>query len=107
MLRRVPGLLATVLISEVTLVFEAITEVTEDVAEAEAGVMTVEIEVANLREIIGIDETIEARPHHSVMIEAETDGAVRSIEVAEHHLLRAEAGHRITPHGIVEMARQA
>jgi hypothetical protein len=106
MLRQGPELLATIMILEVTLATGAITGATGDVAGAEAGVMIVEIVVANLKENTGIDEMIEDRLHHFVMREVESDGDENHTEAAEHHLLRAEADHQITPHAIVEMHRQ-
>jgi hypothetical protein len=98
---------ATVLITEVTLAIGAITEAKEVVAEAEAGVMIVEIEVVSLRESTGIDEISEARLHHFVMTKFEIDGDVNPTEIGEGHHLREEVAHRIILYVILEMHRQA
>jgi hypothetical protein len=97
-----------VLITEETLVHtEGNTEATGAVAEAEVGVMIVETEAANLREIIEIDEMTGAH-RSSVTIEDEIEyGDEKATEVEDNHRLRGEAVHRITPPVIFEIHRQA
>ncbi len=109
MLRRVLAPLAMVLTIGETLVdIEEITEATGAVAEAEDGVMIVETEVAKLKENIEIDGMTGARLPNSVMIEeAETDGEEKTTEVADHHRLKDEVVHRITPPAIFEIHHQA
>ena len=105
MLRPALELLTMVLIIVVTLAIEVTTEAIGDVAEAEAGVMIVETEVANPREITEIDAMIEARLRSSVTIEDEIDGDVSHTEVGDHHP-KAEAVHRTIPHAIFEIHRR-
>jgi hypothetical protein len=107
MLRRVLELLLpTVLITEVTTAIETITEARGDVAEAEAGVMTVEIEVVSLRGNTGIDERPEDRLHF-VMTKFEIDGDMNRTEIGGDYHLKEEVGRRITPLAILETHRQA
>jgi hypothetical protein len=98
-----------VLITEETLVHtEGNTEATGAVAEAEVGVMIVETEVANLREITETDEMTGAHLCSSVTIEDEIEyGDEKTTEVGDNHRLRDEAVHRITPPAIFEIHRQA
>ena len=97
-----------VLITEETLVHtEGNTEATGAVAEAEVGVMIVETEAANLREITEIDEMTGAH-RNSVTTEDEIEyGDEKTTEVEDNHHLRGEAVHRITPPAIFEIHRQA
>ena len=75
-------------------------------AEAEAGVMIVEIEVVSLRGNTGIDEMPEDRLHF-VMTKFEIDGGMNRTEIGGDHHLKEEVARRITPLVILETHRQA
>lgn len=102
MLQRVLALPATVLIFEVILAAsEETSEVIGDEAEVVDGVMTVEIEVAKLRENTEIGGMIEV--HHRHFATDGINGVVkRTEEVVEHRHHQEEAVHQITTHGTIE-----
>ena len=104
-----PVLQAMVLIIEAISAFGVTSGVIEDVAEQEAGVMTVGTEDVMPTENTEIEEMIEGLHLCSATIEVGIDGVAihhkEAVEGLHHH----KVGHArpLMAHGIIEMHRQA